>query len=359
MARVGGLGLASGSIRRVALLWVWAAGFAGWSVRPLPGQEGPTPTLHVYTNLVQIPTLVLDQNLKPVAPIAESRFFVSLDGGPRFRVTHVRPEGDDPISLAVVLDVSQPFPNLIPEMGDALAALVPQSLHAKDHVSVYSMDCSLLHSANALPADPVTLKRSVDVALQAWRARGRDRWKSDCKGPLNLWDSLNIVSQALYQQPGRRVILVVTDGVDRGSRLAWNALRETSQARGEAIFGLTQIADPELHSWPRNSEDIFNSLCQLSGGIVLTATEKSLQEQLRKFMELVRGRYIVEFPHPVDTIGGYHGMDITIEKSKAVVLATGVGVPVDDPAVLRDPTTVPVDPSSVPQVGKRKVLSPN
>jgi hypothetical protein len=32
---------------------------------------------------------------------------------------------------------------------------------------------------------------------------------------------------------------------------------------------------------------------------------------------------------------------------------------VDDPAILKDPTTVPLDPSSVPQMGKKKVISPN
>jgi uncharacterized protein YjlB len=79
---------------------------------------------------------------------------------------------------------------------------------------------------------------------------------------------------------------------------------------------------------------------------------------MKQFLTMLRGRYIVEFPHPVDTLGGEHGMEITIKGSDALVLPAGIGVPLDDPAILKDPTTVPADPASAPQLGKRKVLSP-
>ena len=82
-------------------------------------QEEKVPTLHAYANLVQVPTLVLDRDLKPIVPIAEGRFFISIDGGPKFRVTHARLEGEDPITLAILLDVSQPFPSLMRGIDDA------------------------------------------------------------------------------------------------------------------------------------------------------------------------------------------------------------------------------------------------
>jgi hypothetical protein len=346
-------------MQRTATVWVCAFGFAAWSVAGLAAQDAETPTLHVYPNLVQIPTLVVTPDREPVTGIPESRFFVSLDGGPKFRVTHARVEGDDPISLAIVLDVSQPFPVLIAKMDDAIAALAPLSLRAQDHVSVYSMDCNLIRSVNDMPADPATLKRSVDVVLKPWRTHGRERWRSGCKEPSNLWDSLTIVTQSLYEHPGRRVILVVTDGVDRGSKTRWNELRMYAQARAVAIFGMVQTGDTTFRTGLRNPEDIFSSVCDLTGGIVMTAEAKSVAEQLQQFTELLRGRYVVEFPHPVDTKGGYHDMSITIDKSEAFVLPTGIGVPVDNPDVLTDPKTVPLDPSSSPQLGKRKVISPN
>jgi hypothetical protein len=52
-------------------------------------------------------------------------------------------------------------------------------------------------------------------------------------------------------------------------------------------------------------------------------------------------------------------MSISIEKSEAMILPTGIGIPADKATVLEDPTTVPMDPSGAPQLGKRKVIAPN
>ena len=41
----------------------------------------------------------------------------------------------------------------------------------------------------------------------------------------------------------------------------------------------------------------------------MTANGRSLGTELKQFTETVRERYIVEFPHPVDTKGGYHDMN--------------------------------------------------
>src|ERR1700690_3084897 len=101
MAGANRFGLAAGPGMRRAVVWVCVA--LGWNGMGAAAQD-EAPTLHVYTNLVQVPTLVLNRNGRPPAPIAEDRFFVSVDGGPKFRVTHARLEGDDPISLAIVLD---------------------------------------------------------------------------------------------------------------------------------------------------------------------------------------------------------------------------------------------------------------
>ncbi len=80
-------------------LWICALCLAvGLSAVSLAEQEGVTPTLHVYTNTIQIPVLVLGSDRQPTGLIGGSRFEVSLDSGPKFRATHVRLEGDDPIS---------------------------------------------------------------------------------------------------------------------------------------------------------------------------------------------------------------------------------------------------------------------
>ena len=335
-----------------ARVWGWVC---ACSMAAQTSENASSPTLHVYTNLVQIPTLVLGHSRKPIARIDERRFFVSLDGGRKLRATHARLEGDDPISLTILMDLSQSDPGIMLLADQAIASLVPLSLHAKDEVSIYGLDCQLIHPARQGTTDAVTLKRQVDLVLQQSQSRDQRDMKRTCQNPLYLRDSLATIVQTLSRRPGRRVILAVTDGVDRGSRNSWNALSFFAQARSVAIFGLVQPAD--LRN--TQNEAPFNDLCQLSGGIVLPTSANDLGRQLAWAVTLIRGRYIVEFPRPVTTVGGPHILEITISSRDAFIRPAGAAFPIDDPAILNDPTTVPPDLSRTPELGNRKVLTPH
>src|ERR1700722_1148384 len=211
---------------------------------PVNTQGIPTPTLHAYQNILQVPVLVLHPNRDRIGKsIDAERFSVSLDAGPWFRATHVRREGDDPISLSILLDVTGHGELLMPKMADAIAALAPESLHPQDRVWMYALDCSLVKAASDVTADSATLKRAVDDGLSSWKARNGNKHTkagagSDCKQPDYLWDAVAQLTEVSQKLPGRRVVLVVSDGEDKGSELTWNQVRAHAQEAYVAIFGM-------------------------------------------------------------------------------------------------------------------------
>ena len=331
---------------------------------PLNAQEAsksedvPIRTLHVYANLIQVPTLVLSSSRKPIASIAADRFMVSVDSGPKFRATHVRREGDDPISLAILLDARGPMDDVLRKVDDAIADLAPLSLRARDHVSVYALDCSLIRSLNDAPVNQDILKREVKAVLQDWGVRKERKHAPACKSKVQLWDAMGYLVRQLYELPGRRVILAITDGSDHGSKETWNEVRTMAQSEGVAIFGLVYV--PYLGFMRnRNSgyEEAFNSVCELTGGMIVTTEKSDVRPVLKDILRDIRGRYIVEFPRPSNSTVGYHDLLVTIEKSAAFIRPSGVSLPIADPAVLADPTTVPSDPSLAPVQGTRRVLT--
>jgi hypothetical protein len=325
----------------------------------LCAQDGATPTLHVYADTIQIPVLVLGADRQPTAPVAPGRFKVSLDDGPKFRATHVRLEGDDPISLAILLDVSGKETDLIPKIDEAIAGLEPLSLTSRDHVSIYALECKLIRSLDDAPAGQAELKPGVNAALRSWTNRGSAKRGSGCQNPVHLWDALAYLTYALSSRPGRRVILAVTRGNDKGSKHSWNEVRAYAQATGVAVFGLSYVPEEtgHLHFLNIGYEDAFNSLCELSGGMVLTASRRTEADELKRFVTMLRGRYIIEFPRPFHSKGGEHSLTVSIDKSDAFIRSSGITVPIVDPAVLSDPMTVPADPSSTPEYGKRSILT--
>jgi len=342
----------------VGLVVLWNSAVVAAQEKPT-AQEEPIHTLHVYTNLIQIPTLVLGPNRDRLkTPIAENRFSVSIDSGPWFRATHVRQEGDDPISLSILLDVTGDSSELMPRIDAAIADLAPLALHPKDHVSIYALDCSLVRSLNDAPAESGRLKLAVNTALESWTIR-KKRHEPKCQRSV-FWDALAHLASELYQLPGRRVILAVTDGRDKGSRHTWKDVTTYAGATGVAVFGVTYFpaeavgGRSQFLRW--SSEDPFHSLCELSGGLVLLSTTTSLDLTLQRFVAMLRERYIVEFPRPANTTSGQHAMNVQVAKSNYFIRPAGISVPIPDVALLTDPTTVPSDPSRTPELGTRKPM---
>jgi hypothetical protein len=328
----------------------------------------------VYTNLVQVPTLVLSTTNDLLSKrISEDRFSVSIDAGRWFRATHVRQEGDDPISLSILLDVKGDTAVLLPKIGDAIGNLAPVSLHVKDRVSVYALGCSLVRSLNDTPSYRAVLQSGVAAVLERSMERMSNQRETHCELRGHLWDGLAQVAVALSDLPGRRVILVVSDGTDMGSKNSWNEVRYFAQAKGIAVFALNfapassmgmgfsrqgRGGYPVSGGGSSTAEIPLISLCELSGGIVMRVSDPTtLSKSLERFVTILRERYVVEFPRPANSTAGQHGMEIKIDKGSYLIRPSGVSMPLPDPVLMADPSTIQAGPSQAPEQGTRKVMN--
>ncbi|HMF52860.1 MAG TPA: hypothetical protein VK593_00825 [Edaphobacter sp.] len=348
---------------KLLLLAGWALSSAlGLMAQDKPAdQNEAVPTLHAYADLVQMPTLVLNQDRKRIEPrIDERRFSISVDSGPWFQVTHVRSQGDDPISLSILLDPGAV--DLMPNLDREIAGLVPNLLTPRDRVSLYGLACNLTRSLNDAPADSARLLARVDALVTPWMAlRGRE--PRCTQQPIRLWDALGFVAKQMEALPGRRVILVISDGDDKGSVRTWNEVRAYAQVVSIAVFGIirTQVLGSSVTApMPaRNDAYPFLSICELSGGMLMPTMPGLMEKTLQRFMTMLRERYVLEFSRPSNSTQGAHSVQIKIAGGNSnFIRSTGVSALLPDDAVLNDPTTVPSDPSRAPEQGKRRVLLP-
>jgi len=345
--------------------------------------SSPTPTLRVYTNLKQIPVLVLTHDYKRMKPIDRSGFLLSLDSGPKFHPTYVRREGDDPISLAILIDESDPDNELLPPLTQAIAALPPDFLHPQDHVSVYAIDCSLIRTAYDLQANPERLAEEVQRAMWSWQIRQEQNQElkrqkkplpPPCRTSIPLWDSMAEVLHELDPQPGRRVLLTVTDGEDSGSKTLWRDVMFHAQIHSETVFGLLPAPkislihkpdaqselshiDSPLYKGPENK---FEQICVQSGGIQLHTNEHITTYQLKEFTQMLRERYILEFPRAVDEEAGVHTLAVSYRKKGNLYIASaGITVPIASEDERKGANTIQGDPSKKPTEGDRKTHLPH
>lgn len=329
----------------------------------LIGQEksadSPVTTLRIYENLVQVPVVVLGPTFEFMRPFAARRFYVSLDSGPPFQATHVRFEGDDPIALSILIDLNA-YDVDVTDLGHAIAHLAPRSLQSRDRVSIYALrHCEMWHVAkDAAPALNV-LGEKVSNIKQDWPGGWKKQQTEDCRHRVMLLDGLTQVIGNASTMPGRRVVLVLSDGKDAGSKRNWVDVKEFATSTAVTVFGLreTHAATDGFFFPDRDPESAFRVLCESSGGLVFSSTVTSLRYKLNDFMELLRKRYIVEFPRPDDIETGRHTIEVTISKSNPFIRSSGITVPTADPETLSDPNTIRTDPAHAPTVGKRKPLA--
>jgi hypothetical protein len=333
----------------------------------------PMHTLHVYMDLIQVPALVLDSERGRMKPIPPAEFRVSLDSGPVFRPRRVRQEGDDPITLGILLDPNSE-PTLMPHLDEAVAALAPQSLTVHDHVTIFAMDCGLLRSLDDVPAGAAVLKAGMEGVLKRWREERKVKHAAPCPQRVQLWDAMAFALKKLGESPGRRVLLAVTTGSDGGSRTAWPDLLKFSQLKGVAIFGYAlgsarsasfavmrsrSSAGTMMDTGSR--EDPFDAICESSGGMIMPADPDFAGKQLVRFTQMVRERYILEFTRPRNDTPGEHNIAISIPRvaPRAYIRSAGVTILVPEGELADDPDTIPRDATDAPEMGKRKALKPN
>ena len=340
---------------------------------PVPSAAAPY-TLHVYEDLLQLPTLVLDSAQKSYRGLTASQFTLQLDGGPPFHPRHIRLEGDDPLQVALVFDASrestlalaQKVGSATPGKLDALGTW----LSPADHYSLYALDCHLIRTAAGLPYSAARVEGSLAAALAA-RDLHRHDANAACGNKRRLWESLATVVSQLSQLPGRRVLLVVSDGLGDTSQLSPKTLGHYAGRFNTTLVGLRaphsdpRSVDPMNRSpffalpteqLVRSEENVFELLCGETGGVVLPVDSATMLEAMSNLIGLLRGRYILEFSRPRNDTPGVHHVEVTIPDRHAVVLSAGIAFPTRNPAQDTGPGTVPSDPTRDPQVGNRKIL---
>ncbi len=335
----------------------------------MPSAEERPYTLHAYANRVQVATLVLSELHALIPGLDAQDFTIQLDGGPKFHPLQARVEGDDPLNVAIVLDATILVgPELLASFQHALSSLKEGLLREQDHVSVYAVDCIAVHARNMdVPAIKENLQAATTDVLSHAKLHGSGELLLGCDRSLRLWDTVAAAGQQIGSLPGRRVIVLLSAGQDGTSINTWNRVREYLNSMSIAVFGMRTNGPPKPKQIDVKTvggsrlagarEDPFGLLCAGTGGMVLHVNEGTMAPQLERTLQIIRGRYILEFERPRNSVAGRHLIEVSVPHPHALVLPGGAHVALEDPALAKDPSTVPSDVSHAPMLGSRRTLS--
>jgi len=135
-----------------------------------------------------------------------------------------------------------------------------------------------------------------------------------------LYDAMNQAIERAKREPGRRVLVVVSDGLDNASRLQLEELIEAAQ-RGGVVVHFVQVEDPQMHPVARRRAGQVGNLAEATGGAALKVRRATdFAPALERIASLVKNQTLVHHSCEADKSGKPRSLKIGSNRKKVKVL---------------------------------------
>ena len=207
------------------------------------GPATPTTTLSVDVKVVTLPVTVRDKHGKIVTNLSKDDFALEEDGKPQM-IRYFNQETNLPLTVGLLVDTSMSErDNLDKERAASRTFLDQMITRPTDRAFVIHFDRQV-ELLQDLTADHGKLEKAVGEidttsAVQNTQSSDQDSGGSRPKrgaGTL-LYDAIYLACDELMKkQTGRKAIVVLTDGEDRGSQETLNSAIESAQRSETVVY---------------------------------------------------------------------------------------------------------------------------
>jgi Ca-activated chloride channel homolog len=234
-------------------------------------------------DVVQVAAAVTDDSGRFVRGLKQADFRIFDDGTPQ-AITYFAAE-NVPLELVAALDVSSSMRDALPQVRTTAKAFLAR-LDARDQVTLLGFNDNVFTLA----------RRSTD---QAARARAIDRLAA--WGGTALYDVIVHALDLLGRQPGRRSVVLFSDGDDQSSRTPLDTAVARTEASDATIYGIGQ--GRAVRS--RDLQKLMQRLSTVSGGRAFFPDGPGqLPEVFDEILQDIRNQYLLAYPPPENMRNG-------------------------------------------------------
>lgn len=257
---------------------------------PLFAQD-PASVIRVDVDLVNVTFSVRDKR-GALIPTLEKPDFEVYEDGKKQEIRSFSREGDLPLTIGLLIDVSPSQERLIDTERRAASAFFRTVLKNKDMAFVISFggEAELLQD---LTSSPKLLTQSLEglrVNASVSSPINQGPIPSTPRGTI-LFDAVYLAAdEKLKGEVGRKVVLLITDGVDMGSRKTLNQAIESAHRSDAIVYGIYYfdrgaygyhmfgVSDGDLK---KMSEDTGGRLFRVERKTTLEDVFKQLEDEMR------------------------------------------------------------------------------
>ena len=279
-------------------------------------EQTPQATFKSGVALVTVSVAVRTENGRVVRDLQRSDFTV-LDAGQPTQIKDFY-VGDSPISLAILLDISGSMAvgGNMDRAREAVAVATMKLRAESDEAALFTFD-SQLQQVVGFTKD-LELIRRVSLKGTPW-------------GKTSLYDAVADTATTVSERANRhRALLIITDGVDTGSRLSAAEVSAIASSIDVPLYLLTVVSpldhpgtEFEVISDARSAQTAtLEDLARWTGGDMRVAsTPAHTSAAIEDLFTELRYQYLISFEPGERT--GWHPLEIRTRKRGLVVHARG------------------------------------
>jgi len=288
-------------------------------------------------NVVNVFATVRDSIGHIVQTLTKDDFTLAEDDRPQI-IRYFARESSLPLTLGLLVDTSMSQRRVLGQEKDASYKFLDTVLREdKDKAFLIHFDREV-----ELLQDLTPSRKKLESALAdlgptedqqqsgGWNRRHHDRHT----GGTCLYDSILLASDELMKrQSGRKALIVLTDGVDNGSRVNMLRAIESAQRADTLVYSIL-FADPDAYGamspyrrgYPgrvsrTDGKPILQRISRMTGGGFFEVTKKEPIDKIYdQIQEELRNQYSLGYtPDPLDSTGAYHRIQLTTKQSGLIV----------------------------------------
>ena len=257
------------------------------------------PTLKISTDVVSVYAVVKERKGRLIPSLTRDDFEVAEDNAPQ-QILYFDKETQTPLTMGVLVDTSPSQQRVLPIEQAEAKNFIDQVVRPKDLAFVlhFDLEVELLQD---FTSDHRLLAHAIDETVINGGGQGvmPGPFPSTSVGGTHLHDAVYLAAKELLKnEVGRKVLIILSDGEDQGSRVKLENALEAAQKSDVIIYSVV-IADTGFY-WHQGGfytgDSTLKKYSEDTGGRVIRVgragdTSKAFQE----IAEELRTQYLLGY----------------------------------------------------------------
>jgi Ca-activated chloride channel family protein len=267
----------------------------------LAAQE-PAATFHVDVKLVSIFVNVTDKNGALVGGLTKDDFAVYEDGRPQ-QIAVFERQSELPLNITLAIDTSGSVRKDMSEEAAEARHFAHAILRPQDQMSV------LQFATEVRVLQPFTNKPAlIDRALGELRGD----WATA------LYDAICMGSEKLGGNPGRKVLVLISDGDDTAQSSTYAQALEAALRNEVMIYSLIDVPIEASAGRDLGGEHALIAISEQTGGKYFYVSDGGLDKAFAKVSDDLRTQYLLGYyPKNQEPGRAFHRLTVTIPRAAA------------------------------------------